>query len=344
VVGSSRSSEGFAALIRDLLARVFGVPATEESATLAGTLGLVGNVLNIVIIVGLAVLAWFAIRRVIRSRLIATHVITDSRHPRNRSRALTLRRLFEDIARYTLVIYAGYLILREVGLDLTPVLASVGILGLAFSLGAQSLVRDILTGLFLLFEDQLHVGDFVEVIGVAGASGIVEEFGLRATRIRNIQGELHFIPNGQIGAINRYTHGYVTYFVDLRLPSGVERAKAIQTVEEAAVAVCRQVDVFVRPPVVAAESITPPGIVRLSAEIVPLTQWVVEKELAPRCRAAISTLTEAEVPLPTVFRLPEEVVTYRRNLLGFSPTDPEVSPITPSSPATRVGSVPDRPR
>ncbi|HUE75559.1 MAG TPA: mechanosensitive ion channel family protein [Chloroflexota bacterium] len=328
-------------MIRDLLARLLGVPPTEESATLAGTLGVVGTFLNIVIILGLALLTWFAIRRVIRSRLIAAHVVADGRHPRNRSRALTLRRLFEDIARYTLVIYAGYLILREVGLDLTPVLASVGILGLAFSLGAQSLVRDILTGLFLLFEDQLHVGDFVEVVGVAGASGIVEEFGLRATRIRNIQGELHFIPNGQIGAINRYTHGYVTYFVDLRLPSGVERAEAVKIVEETAGEVCRQVDVFVRPPVVAAKSITPPGIVRLSAEIVPLTQWVVEQELAPRCRAAMGGLTEAEVPPPTVFRLPEEVVTYRRNLLGFSPTDPETSPITSSSLASRVGPMPD---
>ena len=306
----------------DVLSSLFSVGASEVSAPLR----LAGVAFNIALIIALAIGAWLLLRRVIRSRLLSARLVVGPERSRALTRVATLRRLLEDVVRYTLVIYASYLILRELGLDLTPVLATVGVVGIAISLGAQSLVKDMLTGLFLLFEDQLHIGDFVEIVGVPGAGGIVEDFGLRATHIRDIEGELHFVPNGQIGAINRFTHGFVTYYLDFRLPPSAAREIASEAIREAAADVARQIDLFTAAPRTIDDTTSESGLVRLSVEVVPLSYWVIEKELAPRCQNAARAALGSEIPAPTVFRLPTEVMTYRRRLLGFASAATDTGP------------------
>ncbi|MDP3014379.1 MAG: mechanosensitive ion channel, partial [Candidatus Subteraquimicrobiales bacterium] len=112
-------------------------------------------------------------------------------------RVLTLVALFKDIYRYVLFFLCGFMILREIGIDAAPLLATAGVVGLAIGFGAQSLVKDMISGFFILFEDQYSVSDFVYLkAGPFEAIGLVEEFGLRMTKIRDINGNLHFVPNG----------------------------------------------------------------------------------------------------------------------------------------------------
>lgn len=118
-------------------------------------------------------------------------------------RAKTLLGVIKSMLRYALYFVGIIMILHELGIDTTSVLAGVGIAGLAIGIGAQNLVRDVATGFFILFEDQFSVGDYVSISGVTGT---VEELGLRATKIRAMTGDLYIISNGEIRQVARLAH------------------------------------------------------------------------------------------------------------------------------------------
>lgn len=140
-------------------------------------------------------------------------------------RAKTLAPLLKSMARYIVYFVAGLTILSKLGVPVTSFLAAAGIGGLAIGFGAQSLVRDVITGFFLLFEDQFAVGDYITV---AGVSGVVEEMTLRVTRIRDFGGELHIVPNGKIEQITNHMGARMRVLVDVTVPLGTD----IRSVEE----------------------------------------------------------------------------------------------------------------
>src|ERR1041384_8139565 len=107
----------------------------------------------------------------------------------------TLAALLTSLARWVVGFVAAAIVLRELGVDVLPVLVSAGVLGLAIGFGAQALIRDVITGFFLLFEGLLHVGDVVQI---GSATGTVESIGLRITTLRMDDGALRVIPNGQL--------------------------------------------------------------------------------------------------------------------------------------------------
>jgi moderate conductance mechanosensitive channel len=107
---------------------------------------------------------------------------------------------------------AGMLILNELGISIAPILATAGVAGVAIGFGAQSLIRDYFTGFFLLLEDQVREGDVVEL---AGKGGLVEEVTLRYVRLRDMEGHVHYIPNGEIKLVTNRTRGYATPVVDV---------------------------------------------------------------------------------------------------------------------------------
>src|SRR5207249_3958992 len=116
----------------------------------------------------------------------------------------TLVPLLQSICQYTLYFGSGVVMLGVLGLDTRPILAGAGILGLGVGLGAQSLVTDVVSGFFILFENQYLVGDFVEI---GEAAGVVEAVGIRVTQVRDSHGKLHIIPNGQIKAVVNFSKG-----------------------------------------------------------------------------------------------------------------------------------------
>ncbi len=122
---------------------------------------------------------------------------------------------------------AVLLILGQIpGIDLGPLLAAAGIGGVAIGFGAQSLVRDVISGFFILLEDQYHVGDIVEL---AGVSGLVEKITLRTTVVRDLNGQRHVIPNGEVTVSSNFTSGFSRYLFDLPVPyeEDVDRAIGI---------------------------------------------------------------------------------------------------------------------
>ena len=127
-------------------------------------------------------------------------LITTSKEKRGR----TISQLIRGVGR--VIVIAGAILLSvDVFMDIGPILGGAAILGLAVSFGAQSLVKDVITGFFMLIEDQFAVGD---VIQVAGLGGVVEEISLRVVKLRDLDGNLHIIPNGEIKAVTNSTRGW----------------------------------------------------------------------------------------------------------------------------------------
>ena len=120
-------------------------------------------------------------------------------------RAYTLTHIVRDVARIVILFVGMTMILSEGGVDLKPLLAAAGFGGLAIGFGAQSLVKDLIAGFFILWEDSVRIGDVVEVAGVAG---LVEEVELRTIKLRDVSGNLHVVPNGVIDKVKNLTKDY----------------------------------------------------------------------------------------------------------------------------------------
>src|SRR5262249_40689577 len=142
----------------------------------------------------------------------------------------TLVPLLHSMSQYVLYFGSGVVMLGVLGVDTRPILAGAGILGLAVGLGAHSLLTDVVSGFFILFENQFLVGDYVKI---GEAAGTVEEVGMRVTKVRDGQGKLHIIPNGQIKGVVSYSKGYVNAVVDVQLPSGGDLEGQFRAMKEA---------------------------------------------------------------------------------------------------------------
>ena len=127
-------------------------------------------------------------------------------------RAKTLTNIIWHITRVTLGVVAIIMILGQLGLQIGPILAGVGIVGLAVGFGAQSLVKDVINGFFLILENRYRVGDVVRTAGVAGR---VESVTLRVTTLRDLQGRVHIIPNGQIDTLTNFTKDWSRTVLDI---------------------------------------------------------------------------------------------------------------------------------
>ncbi|MEO6529085.1 MAG: mechanosensitive ion channel family protein [Gemmatimonadaceae bacterium] len=177
-----------------------------------------------------ALVLWMAVR------LIAQRIEKwgDDGHPSLHSareqRAKTAAKLFRNMARALLLVITALLVLSQLGFNMSPLLASAGVAGLAISFGSQSLVRDYVTGFFLQLEHQFALGD---VIRIGGVEGTVENITLRLVYLRDANGALHIIPNGQIAQVTNLTRSWGRVAVDVEVPwRDADRAK--QSVDRAA--------------------------------------------------------------------------------------------------------------
>jgi small conductance mechanosensitive channel len=152
---------------------------------------------------------------------------------RRRARTDTLASVLRSIASFTVFAVAGSMILAELGLDLTPVIASAGVLGLAVGFGAQHLVRDVLAGMFMLLEDQYGVGDWIDA---GAASGTVEAVSLRTTRLRDVDGTVWYVRNGEITRIGNTSQGWGRVLLDVPVSVDSDLAE----VREIALDACRE--------------------------------------------------------------------------------------------------------
>lgn len=146
-------------------------------------------------------------------------------------RAVTLYHLTTQALRGVVAAVMAFLLLDMIGIDMRPVIAGVGVVGLALSLAAQNIIRDYITGFMILFEDQFNVGDF---INAGGFSGTVEAFSLRATKLRDISGSLIIIPNSAIQAVQNYNKVWSAALVDIGISYESDYKKALSIAAEIA--------------------------------------------------------------------------------------------------------------
>lgn len=132
--------------------------------------------------------------------------------PEFKKRTDTLRSVLRYAVTITILIIALIIILSEIGIEIGPILAAAGVLGLAVGFGAQSLVKDVISGFFILLEDQIRVGD---VVRIADCSGVVEHVNLKMTVLRDLAGNVHYIPNGEISVVMNMTKGYSRYVLNI---------------------------------------------------------------------------------------------------------------------------------
>jgi small-conductance mechanosensitive channel len=184
---------------------------------------------------------------------------------------------------------AGLMVLSELGLDLAPLLASAGIAGIALGFGAQSLVKDLLAGLFMLLEDQYGVGD---VVDLGTASGTVEAVGLRITTIRDGQGALWYLRNGEIVRVGNKSQGWSVTTVDV--PVVIARVDdAIEVLRRAANSMAEDPewsdDLMEGPEFLGVEQITlDSALLRTTVKTGPDAQWRVGRELRRRLTEALA--------------------------------------------------------
>jgi small-conductance mechanosensitive channel len=143
----------------------------------------------------------------------------------------TLVRVFRNAAVVVIFVVAGTLILNELGISVAPILATAGVAGVAIGFGAQSLIKDYFTGFFLLLDDQVRVGDVVEI---AGKGGLVEEVTLRYVRLRDLEGHVHYVPNGEIKLVTNRTREYATPVADVPIAYDEDPERVLAVMREVA--------------------------------------------------------------------------------------------------------------
>ena len=201
-------------------------------------------------------------------------------------RARTAASLLRTLGTFLIILAAVLMALREVGLDITPLLAGAGVAGLAIGLGAQSLIKDFIVGFFILLEDQFHIGD---VIQAAGVSGQVEGMSLRKTTVRDLHGTVHFIPNGEIKVVSNLTKGWsrVVLEVGIGYDEDVDRALGLLAEVGQALAADESFGkLILEPPqVLGVESLGESQVtIRLLMKTLPSKQWEVSRELRRRIK------------------------------------------------------------
>ncbi|MDP8936984.1 MAG: mechanosensitive ion channel family protein [Actinomycetota bacterium] len=244
-------------------------------------------VLSVALIVVLAALASrFGVRLARRSvySLGTRSPLRDTVGPRAEARAKTLAGVTASVVRVTVWTLAILLMLDEVGFNLGPLLAGASVVGVALAFGAQSLVRDVLSGFFILVEDQYGVGDTISVLDVTGT---VEEVNLRVTRVRAGDGTVWFVPNGEIRKVGNSAKEWAKAIVDIRVPEGVELSTATSSIAaevEALAADPRWTETLLEAPeVLGVEDIAGECVlVRVSAKTAPGDRARVARELRSR--------------------------------------------------------------
>ncbi len=189
-------------------------------------MALLARALIVLASVLLAVLAYRAAVHLVERLLRPLEGASD--YPLKVQRARTLGPLMKSVIRYALTFVAVVVVLREVGVDVQALLVSAGVLGLAIGLGAQSLIKDVITGFFILFEGLIGVGDVIEV---GGHTGTVEAIGLRVTKLRLLNGAQRVIPNGEITQFVNYNKEWGRAVVDVSVGYDTDVRRALATLE-----------------------------------------------------------------------------------------------------------------
>lgn len=249
---------------------------------------------RIAVIIVIAFVALDLIRALIHKIQLPPDLVGQQRA---QTRAKTIRTLLDGILRALVWVVVFFVVLDEVGLNIVPLLAGAGIVGLAIGFGAQSLVRDVITGFFVLAEDQYGVGD---VVKIGDLSGLVERITLRTTILRDLEGRVHVIPNGEVTKVTIFTKEWSRALIDVAVAYKENLDFVIQTIREVGERIAKDHTDLVTagPDILGVESLGSHGVtIRVLFQTKPITQWTVMRAF----RKAIKEEFERrgiEIPFP----------------------------------------------
>lgn len=254
--------------------------------------------LHIVIVL---LLAWLLLKLSGKGiRLLKTYLIEQASGNKEEVKRIdTLGRVFRYIVSVLIILVAGMLVLSEIGISIAPILATAGVLGVAVGFGAQSLVKDYFTGFFLLLENQVRQGDVVEA---GGKGGLVEEVTLRYIKMRDYDGNVHFIPNGTVTTVTNMSREFAYSVIDV----GVAYREDVDEV----MAIMRGVGEQMRGDEAFADKILDDlelagvdrwadssVVIRCRFKVQPLEQWGVRREFLQRLKREFDR-HGVEIPFP----------------------------------------------
>ncbi|MBA2872892.1 small conductance mechanosensitive channel [Anoxybacillus calidus] len=211
-------------------------------------------------------------------------------------REATLLRLLDNVVTYVVYFIAIIMILDTLGVEVKAILAGAGIVGLAVGFGAQSLVKDIITGFFIIFEDQFSVGDYVRI---GNFEGYVEEIGLRTTKIKSWTGEVHILPNGSINQVTNFSLNNSMAVVDVNIAyeGDIERAENVIR-ELLAELPAKYEDMVAAPELLGIQSFGQSEIVlRVICETKPMRHWFIARALRKEIKLRLDE-HGIEIPFP----------------------------------------------
>jgi small conductance mechanosensitive channel len=259
----------------------------------------ISPILSILVIVAIAMLVLRGVRTLIRSSI--KHLVERSEQP---SRELTLKintlsSVVESGGRLIVLVIAGMMILSNLGINIAPLLASAGVVGIAIGLGAQSLIKDFIGGFLVLFEDQFGVGD---VITVNGYTGTVEHISLRRTGIRGMNGSFTIIPNGDVRAVQNLTKDWSRAVVDVDISHDDDVDKAVAILTELMTGIENDPElgsaIIAPADILGMQSMGPYQVtLRVMVKTRPMEQWRVQRELLRRIKQVLYS-SGATIPYP----------------------------------------------
>ncbi len=282
----------YSAVVQDVFSRIAEFFGTSRGAV-------VEKLLNLGLIWLGAWLAYWVVRRIARRIIAAVDDGDDSTMTSAEKRGHTVAQLVRSVGRIGILAVALLLTLKVFITDIGPLLAGFGILGLAVSFGAQSLVKDVIAGFFILVENQFAVGDVIEA---AGKGGTVERMTLRVVMLRDLRGVVHIVPNGQITTVSNLTRSWSRAVVEVGIGYGTDLDRALGVFRD-------ELTSFRAEPswkdrfegdsdVLGVEELGEHGVViRTTLRTVPGAQWEVAREFRRRIKNRLDA-EDIEIPFP----------------------------------------------
>lgn len=213
-------------------------------------------------------------------------------------RLTTLTDILKKVIKYILIFIGIVTSLELFGINTTSIIATAGIGGLAIGFGAQSLVKDIITGFFILLEDQYAIGDHIRI---DSKEGIVEELGVRVTKVRAFSGDLHIIPNGSITIVDNMTRGAMRALIKVAVAYEEDVDRAMEVMDRVGKSVASENTNIVDGPTVLGISDfgSSDVVITMVAKTKPMEQWAVERELRKKIKEAFNR-ENIEIPYSKV--------------------------------------------
>ena len=279
-----------------LLLEVWGLEAFSWFGQ--GSLGsrLVGSFASMGFTILVAMAAWETANAAIERHL--AHLSRDAKAARS-ARVRTLLPMLRTALMITILITVAFIFLTEIGVNVAPLIAGAGVVGIAIGFGSQTLVRDVITGIFLLFEDAVAVGDVVQV---GGLSGVVEQLSIRSIKLRALDGSLHIIPFSAVTTVTNMTRDFAFAVIDVSIAYGEDTDRVTDVLRSVAAEI--REDVKWRPvirddlDILGVDKLADSGVViRIRLKTDPSQRWSVARELNRRIKRRFDELG-IEIPYP----------------------------------------------